>query len=134
MVEQHTTLPLESYIHELEALTNILVVCKNEHSTIAEKIFMLDLLRRLGDTLASDIIRNFEFGQKNYMTINTYITQASQSMPWVNHFKRKDTVSSAKLSKRVMQTKNFFYVEQTNLKLKFQGYVRLCNFVLPEQT
>ncbi|KAF7724286.1 hypothetical protein EC973_001187 [Apophysomyces ossiformis] len=61
MVDQHTTLPLESYIQELAALTHILVVCKNQYSTIVEKMFTLDLL------------------VKNYMTINTHITQISES-------------------------------------------------------
>jgi hypothetical protein len=33
----------------------------------------------LGGTLASDLIRNVLFGQKDYMAINTHITQISQS-------------------------------------------------------
>lgn len=47
LVDQHITLPLESYIQELVALTHILVVCKSQHSTIVKKIFTLGLLRTL---------------------------------------------------------------------------------------
>lgn len=79
MVEQHTTLPLESYIYELAALTNVLVVCKNQHNVIAEKIFTLNLLKYLNDKPASDLIRNFELGQEDDLAINTYIIQVSQS-------------------------------------------------------
>ncbi|KAI8335877.1 hypothetical protein BC941DRAFT_354975 [Chlamydoabsidia padenii] len=79
MVEQHTTLPLESYIHELAALTNILVICKNQHSALAEKIFTLDLLKHLSDELTSALTREIQFSQKNYADINTHITLLSQS-------------------------------------------------------
>lgn len=79
VVDQDATLPLESDIQELAALTHIFVVCKNEHSAIAEKIFTLDLLKTLGNKLVSDLIRNVWFGQKDYtMAINTHITKISQ--------------------------------------------------------
>ncbi|ORX56231.1 hypothetical protein DM01DRAFT_1016535 [Hesseltinella vesiculosa] len=80
MVEEHTTLPLESYVQELATLTNILIVCKNQHSAIAEKIFTLDLLKQLGDVLISDLARNLHFGQQDYMAINSHITQISESI------------------------------------------------------
>ncbi|RCI05442.1 hypothetical protein CU098_007291, partial [Rhizopus stolonifer] len=83
MVEQHTTLPLESYIYELAALTNVLVVCKNQHNVIAEKIFTLNLLKYLNDKPASDLIRNFELGQEDDLAINTYIIQLIH-LRWTN--------------------------------------------------
>ncbi|KAG0165294.1 hypothetical protein DFQ28_001670 [Apophysomyces sp. BC1034] len=40
IVIKHKTLPIESYTHELAALTHVLILCKNQHSAIAEKIFI----------------------------------------------------------------------------------------------
>ena len=60
VLDQHTTLPLESYIQKLADLTHIFIVCKNQHSTIAEKIFSLDLLKKLVDTFALKYVWSFQ--------------------------------------------------------------------------
>ncbi|KAF7732847.1 hypothetical protein EC973_000123 [Apophysomyces ossiformis] len=80
MVDRHTTLPLESYIHELAALTHVLVICKNQHSGITENIFSLELLKRLAASLASDLLCNVNFEQE-FTRLSTSTSPSSGTPP-----------------------------------------------------
>ncbi|KAG2224144.1 hypothetical protein INT45_000159 [Circinella minor] len=54
LVSKHETLPLESYINGLAALTHILVLNKHQHSPIVRKVFSDELLDDLTESMVSD--------------------------------------------------------------------------------
>ena len=54
IIEKLKCLPIESYVHELALLIDICFLCKNQQSEVAEKIFTLDSLDELANTLEID--------------------------------------------------------------------------------
>ncbi|KAG0176913.1 hypothetical protein DFQ28_006716 [Apophysomyces sp. BC1034] len=74
IIRTHKTIPLESYIHELAALTHIIILCKDQHSLIAQNVFSLDLLQDLSSPDLHAMNLNLDFSVENFIAINTIIT------------------------------------------------------------
>ncbi|KAL0080214.1 hypothetical protein F4703DRAFT_1777642 [Phycomyces blakesleeanus] len=80
LVRKHVALPLETYINELAALTHILVLNKNQHSSIAKKVFSVDLLDYLAVSLVSESMDyNLSMNDQQYMAMAKIINQLSLS-------------------------------------------------------
>ncbi|ORX51252.1 hypothetical protein DM01DRAFT_1087208 [Hesseltinella vesiculosa] len=75
MIDKHQTLPIESYIHELAAHTHTLVLCKNQQSSIAERVFSKSLLTDLTTNLVSDVVDlDLPFPQDDLFALTTTIS------------------------------------------------------------
>lgn len=75
MVLQHETLPVESYVHELAAYTHTLVLCKDQQSSIAERVFTRPLLNELTDHLISEVLDlDLPFPQEDLFTLTTTLS------------------------------------------------------------
>ncbi|KAI7875417.1 hypothetical protein K492DRAFT_102440, partial [Lichtheimia hyalospora FSU 10163] len=76
MILQHETLPFESYVHELAAYTHTLVLCKNQQSSIAEKVLTRSLLNMLTEHLISEVLDlDLPFPQEDLFTLTTTISK-----------------------------------------------------------
>ncbi|KAG1145456.1 hypothetical protein G6F37_005522 [Rhizopus arrhizus] len=72
MIHKHQTLPIESYIHELAAHTHTFVLCKNQQSSIAERVFSKSLLTDLTTDLVSEVVDlDLPFPQEELFTLTT---------------------------------------------------------------
>ncbi|KAG1463931.1 hypothetical protein G6F56_005187 [Rhizopus delemar] len=75
MILKHQTLPIESYIHELAAHTHTLILCKNQHSPIAERVFSKSLLIDLTTNLVSEVVDlDLLFPQEELFTLTTTLS------------------------------------------------------------
>ncbi|KAG0763245.1 hypothetical protein G6F57_006533 [Rhizopus arrhizus] len=62
LINKHTKLPLEPYINALAALSHILILNKHQHSSIATKVFSIELLEELAASLSSESMNyNLDF-------------------------------------------------------------------------
>lgn len=81
LINKHTKLPLEPYINELAALSHILILNKHQHSSIATKVFSIELLEELAASLSSESMNyNLDFNDQHYMTLTKTITNLSMSI------------------------------------------------------
>ncbi|OAD67335.1 hypothetical protein PHYBLDRAFT_63665 [Phycomyces blakesleeanus NRRL 1555(-)] len=72
IILKHQTLPIESYIHELAAHTHTLILCKNQHSPIAERVFSKSLLIALTTNLVSELVDfDLPFPEEDLFTLTT---------------------------------------------------------------
>jgi hypothetical protein len=75
MIHKHQTLPIESYIHELAAHTHTFVLCKNQQSSIAERVFSKSLLTDLTTDLVSEVVDlDLPFPQEELFTLTTTLS------------------------------------------------------------
>ncbi|CAO3640917.1 unnamed protein product [Cunninghamella blakesleeana] len=80
LINKHLALPLESYINELAALTHILLLNKHQHSSIAKKVFSVELLDDLAVSLVSESMDyNLSMDEQQYMAMAKIINQLSLS-------------------------------------------------------
>ncbi|KAI9023581.1 hypothetical protein CLU79DRAFT_827433 [Phycomyces nitens] len=84
MILKHQTLPIESYIHELAAHTHTLILCKNQHSPIAERVFSKSLLIDLTTSLVSELVDlDLPFPKEELFTLtNTLSSLALGTTTW----------------------------------------------------
>ncbi|KAG0162223.1 hypothetical protein DFQ28_001685, partial [Apophysomyces sp. BC1034] len=81
LIKKHTKLPLEPYINELAALSHILILNKHQHSSIATKVFSIELLEELAASLSSESMNyNLDFNDQHYMTLTKTITNLSMAI------------------------------------------------------
>lgn len=81
LINKHTRLPLEPYINELAALSHILILNKHQHSSIATKVFSIELLEELAASLSSESMNyNLDFNDQHYLTLTKTITNLSMSI------------------------------------------------------
>ncbi|PHZ09090.1 uncharacterized protein RHIMIDRAFT_246388 [Rhizopus microsporus ATCC 52813] len=116
LINKHTALPLEPYINELAALTHILVLNKHQRSSIAKKVFSVELLDEITASLSSESMNyNLDFSDQHYMTI----TSLSMSSTTREQAILEPTVMSADMnygSRRLIRG-------ITNLYVKFMSSV-----------
>ena len=75
MIHKHQTLPIESYIHELAAHTHTFVLCKNQQSPIAERVFSKSVLTDLTTGLVSEIVDlDLPFPQEELLILTTTLS------------------------------------------------------------
>lgn len=80
LIKQHETLPLETYLNELAALTHILILKKSQHSPIAVSAFSARLMDQLAASLCSKTMNyDLNFDDHQYLTLTKYITDLSLS-------------------------------------------------------
>ncbi|GAA5815585.1 hypothetical protein MFLAVUS_009097 [Mucor flavus] len=76
LVNKHEALSPESYINELAALTNILVLNKHQRSPIAKKVFSDKLLNDLAESMISESMNyNLSLSEQQYMAMAKIINQ-----------------------------------------------------------
>ncbi|KAI9484544.1 hypothetical protein BDB00DRAFT_885236 [Zychaea mexicana] len=81
LINKHTKLPLEPYINELAALSHILILNKHQHSSIATKVFSIELLEELAASLSSESMNyNLDFNDQYYLTLTKTITNLNQAI------------------------------------------------------
>lgn len=80
LIKQHETLPIETYLNELAALTHILILKKSQHSPIAVSAFSASLMDQLAASLCSKTMNyDLNFDDHQYLTLTKYITDLSLS-------------------------------------------------------
>ncbi|CAO3601323.1 unnamed protein product [Absidia cylindrospora] len=83
MISKHGSLPLESYVHEIAALTHILILNKHQHSPTAMKVFSAELLDELAESLSTETMNTSHtvaFNDGHYLKLVKSITDLSMGI------------------------------------------------------